>query len=128
MFWVPAFVDHLEVRFMAAHNPDQNVCLVLFPKVGTETALSILNRFHNPYLLSLTASQNHSSMSFVLCKMRLIWAQISTTELVVNVKQQKIDDLEKYAGFITEVGSHAKICECARWCCRRPCKITRFVA
>ena len=46
MFGVPAFVNDLEVRFMAAHDADQHVCLVLFPEVSTETALSILNCFH----------------------------------------------------------------------------------
>jgi hypothetical protein len=46
MFWVPALVDDLEVRLMAAHNADQNVCLVLFPEVSTETALSVPNCFH----------------------------------------------------------------------------------
>jgi hypothetical protein len=46
VLWVPAFVDDLEVRFMAAHNANQNVCLVLFTEVSTKAALSILNRFH----------------------------------------------------------------------------------
>jgi hypothetical protein len=72
MFWVPAFVDDLEVRFMAAHDTDQNVCLVLFAEVSTETALSIPNCFHILTLLYPTAFKNHSSMSFVVCKLRLI--------------------------------------------------------
>jgi hypothetical protein len=46
MFWVPAFIYNLEVRFMAAHDADQHVCLVLFPEVSTETALSTMNCFH----------------------------------------------------------------------------------
>jgi len=33
-------------------------------------------------------------MSFVLRKLRLIWPQISTTDIVLNVKTQKIEDLE----------------------------------
>jgi hypothetical protein len=43
---VPAFVDNLEIGFMAADNADQNVCLVLFPEVSTETALPIPDCFH----------------------------------------------------------------------------------
>jgi hypothetical protein len=83
MFWVPAFVDDLEVRFMAAHDADQNVCLVLLAKVSTETALSMPNCFHIN-LPCLTAFKNHSSMSFVVCKLRLIQAQISATNSVAK--------------------------------------------
>ena len=79
---------------MAAHNADQDVCLVLFPEVSTETALSILNCFHILTSYCLTALNNHGSMSFVLRKLRLIWPQISTTDFVLNVKPQKIEDLE----------------------------------
>ena len=96
MFWVPAFIDNLEVRFMAAHDADQHVCLVLFPEVSTETALSTMNCFHILTLLYPTAFKNHSSMSFVVCKLRLIWPQISTTDFVLNVKPQKREDLESW--------------------------------
>jgi hypothetical protein len=82
---------------MAANNADQYVCLVLFTEVSTKAALSILNRFHILHLLCLTTFRNHSSMPSVLCKLRLIWAQISTTESVVNVKPQKIEGLENCA-------------------------------
>ena len=93
-----AFVDHLEVRFMAANDADQNVCLVLFPEVSTKAALPIPYCFHILHLLRLTTFRNHSSMPSVLCKWRLIWAQISTTQIVVNVKPQKIEGLENCAG------------------------------
>jgi hypothetical protein len=45
---------------------------VLFTEVSTETALSISNCFHILTLLCPTAFKNHSSMSFVVCKLRLI--------------------------------------------------------
>jgi hypothetical protein len=45
---------------------------VLFAEVSTETALSIPNCFHILTLLYPTAFKNHSSMSFVVCKLRLI--------------------------------------------------------
>jgi hypothetical protein len=47
MFRMAAFVYDLEVGLMAAPNADQHVCLLMvFTEVTTETALSILNRFH----------------------------------------------------------------------------------
>ena len=72
MFGVPAFVDDLEVRLMAAHNADQNVCLVLFPEVSTRDRTVHSELFPYPYLLCPTAFNNHSSMSLVLRKLRLI--------------------------------------------------------
>ena len=74
---------------MATNDADQNVCLVLLPEVGTETALSILNCFHILTSYCLTALNNHGSMSFVLRKLRLIWPQISTTDFVLNVSRRR---------------------------------------
>jgi hypothetical protein len=70
MFWVPAFVDDLEIRFMAAHDADQNVRFVLLAEVSTETTLSIPNCFH--ILASVCdCLEDHSSMSLLVCKLRL---------------------------------------------------------
>lgn len=42
-----AFINDLQISLMAAPNADENIRLVVFAEVGTETALSILNRFHD---------------------------------------------------------------------------------
>jgi hypothetical protein len=69
---MPAFVHDLEVCLMAANDADQHVCLMLFPELSTETALSILNCFHLLILPRPDRLQNNSSMSFVLCKLRVV--------------------------------------------------------
>ena len=61
MFWVPTFVDNLEVRFMAAHDADQHVCLVLFPRSEYRDRTVHYELIPFPYLpRSELPSKNHS--------------------------------------------------------------------
>jgi hypothetical protein len=77
MLGMSALVDYFQVGLMAAADADENVGLVMFAEVSTETALSSLNRFHvldPPIALRwgmLPTLPDYSSMTIPICKLRL---------------------------------------------------------
>jgi hypothetical protein len=102
MLRVSAFIEDLEISFVAGANGHENIRLVVFAEVAAQTALSGMNLLHvvppvAQRLGTLIAFDFNSSMSFVLCKLRLLWAKLSTTENVANSNSQKIRALLEVA-------------------------------
>jgi xylose isomerase len=50
VLWVTALIKYLEVRFMAGHDTNKHVSLVMFAEVRAKTALTVLNCLHRAVL------------------------------------------------------------------------------
>src|ERR1700753_2347811 len=87
------FIDNFEIRLMSGHDADQHICLVLFPEVSTETALSAANCFHvlpPAHLRILIDFHSHDSLLFQSRKLRPLWTDIFATHSVVDSSAKSV--------------------------------------